>query len=68
MGEIVGEETGGHILCFVNMIGEYLPNSRLRINCCYKKFCGYGFTGGYTHRLLLLFKKPKHYLLSDVAP
>lgn len=52
MGTIVGEETGGHIVCFGDVIGTDLPHSGLRVFCSWKKFYGYGATEENTHPVM----------------
>jgi hypothetical protein len=44
MGTIVGEETGGYAVTFGDMMGMYLPHSRLIFGVSYKEFYGYGAT------------------------
>jgi len=49
MGTIVGEETGGLIVCFGDVIGQKLPNTGLVFGVSWKKFYGYGATDEHTH-------------------
>ena len=52
MGTIVGEETGGMALGFIDMIPQKLPNSGLRYGISHKKFYFYGATDENTHGTL----------------
>lgn len=38
MGTVVGEETGGCLTAFGDVISFNLPNTQLRVNCSHKKF------------------------------
>lgn len=58
MGKIIGEETGGHIVCFGDVIGEPLPHSSLRIGSSFKKFYGYGATDDHTHGVFPDYQVP----------
>lgn len=44
MGTIVGQETGGYIVCFGDVISLSLPHSRMRLGISWKEFYGYGAT------------------------
>lgn len=44
MGKIIGEETGGYIVCFGDLINATLPVTKLSLNMSHKEFYGYGAT------------------------
>ena len=52
MGTVVGEETGGMAVGFIDMIPQKLPNSGLRYGISHKKFYFYGATDENTHGTL----------------
>jgi len=53
MGTIVGEETGGLIVCFGDAFDIFrLSNTDLRYKVSYKKFYGYGATDKHTHGVI----------------
>lgn len=49
MGKIIGEETGGLIVCFGDVITSSLPHTGIRLGVSYKKFYGYGADDSHTH-------------------
>ncbi|MCL2072912.1 MAG: S41 family peptidase [Marinilabiliaceae bacterium] len=52
MGTIIGEETGGLIVCFGDMMGFNLDNTNLHFGVSFKKFYGYGATDENTHGVI----------------
>jgi C-terminal processing protease CtpA/Prc len=44
MGTILGEETGGYIVCFGDVASFQLPHSRMNLGVSWKEFYGYGAT------------------------
>ncbi|MCD8186418.1 MAG: S41 family peptidase [Rikenellaceae bacterium] len=51
-GKIVGEETGGWIVCFKDSITRRLAHSGLSYDVSWKKFYGYGAANEHTHGVL----------------
>ena len=49
VGTIIGEETGGMVVCFGDIIHLELPHSKLFYCCSWKKFYGYGATDENIH-------------------
>lgn len=41
-GIIVGKETGGSTVCFGDLVGQILNNTKLKFGISWKKFYGYG--------------------------
>ncbi|MCD8101162.1 MAG: S41 family peptidase [Alistipes sp.] len=62
MGTVVGEETGGWIVCFGDVIHRRMPNSGIPVGCSWKKFYGYGATDDDTHGVI-----PDHPVAADRA-
>jgi len=62
MGTIIGEKTGGHIVCFGDLIYMQLPVSKLTLYISHKEFYGYGATDKERHSVL-----PDHEVKSDNA-
>ncbi|MCL2040421.1 MAG: S41 family peptidase [Bacteroidales bacterium] len=58
MGTIIGEETGGLIVCFGDMMGFNLPNTNLDYGVSYKKFYGYGADDEDTHGVIPEIETP----------
>lgn len=56
MGKIVGEETGGYIVCFGDIIYSTLPKSKLQIHISHKEFYGYGATDQDRHAVIPDYK------------
>lgn len=52
MGTIIGEETGGHIVSFGDVIFTNLPNTKLQLGVSHKKFFGYGAFDNQTHGVI----------------
>jgi C-terminal processing protease CtpA/Prc len=56
MGKVVGEETGGYIVCFGDLINATLPVTKLSLNISHKEFYGYGATPKERHGVLPDYK------------
>ena len=56
MGKIIGEETGGHIVSFGDIIFTTLPISKLQMNISHKEFYGYGATDENRHGVIPDYK------------
>ena len=56
MGKIIGEETGGHIVCFGDIIYITLPISKLQMGVSHKEFYGYGATDENRHGVIPDYK------------
>ena len=52
MGTVIGEETGGLIVCFGDMISFNLPNTKIHFGVSHKKFYGYGAGDENTHGVI----------------
>jgi hypothetical protein len=52
MGIIVGEETGGLVVCFGDKIRQSLPNTKIGLDVSYKKFYCYGASDDDTHGVI----------------
>ena len=52
MGTVIGEETGGLVVCFGDMMSYRLPNTKIHFGASYKKFYGYGATDENTHGVI----------------
>lgn len=52
MGIIIGEETGGLVVCFGDKIWQTLPNTKIGLDVSYKKFYGYGARDDDTHGVI----------------
>lgn len=52
MGTIIGEETGGLVVCFGDIIPQLLPNTQMQFGTSYKKFYNYGATDENTHGVI----------------
>ena len=52
MGTVVGEETGGMVVSFGNLIRQNLPNSGILYSISYKKFYNYGTTDDNLHGVI----------------
>ncbi len=55
-GKIVGEETGGYIVCFGDIIYVSLPTSKLQMSISHKEFYGYGATDKERHGVVPDYK------------
>ncbi|MBB4034371.1 hypothetical protein GGR21_000256 [Dysgonomonas hofstadii] len=62
MGKVVGEETGGLIVCYGDVASSKLPNTGMRFGTSWKKFYGYGADDSYTHGV-----KPDYEVPADKA-
>ena len=58
MGTIIGEETGGLVVCFGNSIGLNLPNTNLTYGVSFQKYYGYGAGDENTHGVIPDVKVP----------
>jgi hypothetical protein len=58
MGKIVGEETGGFIVCFGDYITTPLPKTNLELIISTKVFYGYGATDKERHGIIPDYKVP----------
>jgi len=58
MGTIIGEETGGLVVCFGDVLGQKLPNTELVFGVSWKKFYGYGATDAHTHGVIPEYQTP----------
>ena len=56
MGRLVGEETGGYIVCFGDIIYTSLPVSKLQLTISHKEFYGYGATESESHGVIPDYK------------
>lgn len=56
MGKIVGEETGGFIVCFGDIITAPLPISNLELYISHREFYGYGATDKERHGIIPDYK------------
>jgi hypothetical protein len=59
MGTIIGEETGEPVVCFGDIIYQFLPNTGLQYSVSHKKFYQYGATDNYFHGTI------PDYIISD---
>ncbi len=55
-GKIIGEETGGYIVCFGDIIYVSLPISKLQMSISHKEFYGYGATDKERHGVVPDYK------------
>jgi len=62
MGKIIGEETGGLIVCYGDVAGSGLQNTGIRFGTSWKKFYGYGTDDSYNHGV-----KPDYEVPADKA-
>lgn len=49
MGKIIGEETGGLIVCFGDIISSKVPNTGVEFGASFRKFYGYGANDSQRH-------------------
>lgn len=61
-GTIIGEETGGLIVCFGDILGQTLLNTKLKFGVSWKKFYGYGATDDNIHPV-----EPDHEIAAEQA-
>jgi hypothetical protein len=52
MGTVVGEETGGLVVSFGDIIPQILPNTQMQFGASFKKFYLYGATDENTHGVI----------------
>ncbi|MCC8019651.1 MAG: hypothetical protein LIO85_07760 [Rikenellaceae bacterium] len=62
MGTVIGEETGGWIISYGDVIHRRMPHSGIPVGCSWKKFYGYGATDSETHGVI-----PDHTVPADRA-
>jgi len=62
IGKIIGEETGGLIVCYGDVASSKLPNTGIGFGVSWKKFYGYGADDSYTHGV-----KPDYEVPADEA-
>ena len=58
MGTIIGEETGGLIVCYGDIISQFLPNTNIQFGTSFKKFYMYGSTDEHMHGVIPDIKVP----------
>ena len=58
MGKAIGEETGGQVVCFGDIIQYKLPHSQLPLACSYRKMYQYGGTDDNRHGVLPDYEVP----------
>lgn len=58
MGKAIGEETGGQVVCFGDIIQYKLPHSQLPLACSYRKMYQYGGTDDNRHGVLHDYEVP----------
>jgi Peptidase family S41 len=56
MGKVIGEETGGYIVCFGDLINTTLPVTKLPLFISHREFYGYGATEKERHGVLPDYK------------
>jgi hypothetical protein len=62
MGKVIGEETGGMVVSFGDVIPQFLPNTRMQFGTSHKKFYHYGATDNNIHGTI-----PDHQVPVDQA-
>ena len=58
MGTVIGEETGGLVVCFGDIIPQFLPNTRMQFGTSHKKFYHYGTNDSNTHGTIPDYEVP----------
>ncbi|WP_029902896.1 S41 family peptidase [Prevotella sp. 10(H)] len=62
MGTVVGEETGGLVVSFGDVVGTKLPSTNMSYGVSFKKFYGYGADDSNRHGVI-----PEHKVAADNA-
>lgn len=52
VGKVIGEETGGNIVCFGDLVDYGVPNTGIKFSSSYKQFYGYGADDSHRHGVI----------------